>query len=90
MKEREAWEEAGVKGKAKKKPYGYYTYLKRVQNNRSIQSVVEVHLLRVKKVRFTFPECRERVLIWLPPTEASSRVLERELKSLISGFGRQI
>ncbi len=22
----EAWEEAGVKGKAKKKPFGYYTY----------------------------------------------------------------
>ncbi|SEI22597.1 ADP-ribose pyrophosphatase YjhB, NUDIX family [Rhizobium tibeticum] len=84
--QREAWEEAGVKGKAKKKPYVYYTYLKRAKNNRSIQCVVEVHLLRVKKVRFTFPECRERVLAWLPPTEASSRVPERELKSLISGL----
>ncbi|CDM60461.1 MULTISPECIES: NUDIX hydrolase [Rhizobium] len=82
--EREAWEEGGIKGKGKKKPYGYYTYLKRLEDNRSIQCVVEVHLLKVKKVRFTFPECRERVLIWLPPTEASSLVPEWELKSLIS------
>ncbi|WP_072382299.1 NUDIX hydrolase [Rhizobium tibeticum] len=84
--EREAWEEAGIKGKAKKKPYGYFAYLKRLRNDRSIQCVVEVHLLKVKKVRPTFPECRERVLAWLPPTEASSKVPEPELKCLIAGL----
>ncbi|MGY5810185.1 NUDIX hydrolase [Rhizobium sp. LEGMi198b] len=48
--EREAWEEAGVKGKAEKKPFGYYTYLTIFDSENAMPSMVEVHLLRVQKV----------------------------------------
>ena len=84
--EREAWEEAGIKGKAEKAPYGYYTYLKKSDDNRAIVSMVEVHLLDVRKACPKFPERRERSLNWLTPAEASLHVLEPELKSLLAGL----
>jgi 8-oxo-dGTP pyrophosphatase MutT (NUDIX family) len=77
--EREAWEEAGIKGRAKKKPYGYYTYLKRLADDRTIPSVVEVHVLEVKEACNNFPEIGQRTLIWLSPIDA-------ELKGLLAGF----
>ncbi|HEY0121119.1 MAG TPA: NUDIX domain-containing protein, partial [Rhizobium sp.] len=43
--EREAWEEAGIKGKAKKKPFGYYTYLKTLDTGDRVPSIVQVHLV---------------------------------------------
>ena len=84
--EREAWEEAGIKGKAKKKPYGYYTYLKRLTDSRTIPAVVEVHALEVKEASDNFPEFGQRVLIWLPPVEAALQVSEPELKRLLAAF----
>ncbi|MGG6892316.1 NUDIX hydrolase [Rhizobium sp. BR 315] len=84
--EREAWEEAGIKGKAKKKPYGYYTYLKRLADSRTIPAVVEVHALEVKEACDIFPEFGQRVLIWLPPAEAALQVPEPELKGLLAAF----
>ncbi len=85
--EREAWEEAGIKGKAKKKPYGYYTYLKRLADSRTIPAVVEVHALEVKEACNNFPESGQRLLIWLPPVEAALQVPEPELKGLLAAFG---
>ncbi|AVA25568.1 NUDIX hydrolase [Rhizobium sp. NXC24] len=82
--EREAWEEAGVKGKAEKKPFGYYTYLKVFDSENVMPSMVEVHRLQVKKVCAKFPERKERTLEWLSPSEAATRVQEPELKSLLA------
>ncbi|MDK1483201.1 NUDIX domain-containing protein, partial [Sinorhizobium sp. 6-117] len=45
--EREAWEEAGILGKAKKRPLGYYTYVKTLENGRKVVPVVAAHLLKV-------------------------------------------
>ncbi|NTJ63068.1 NUDIX hydrolase [Agrobacterium rhizogenes] len=84
--EREAWEEAGIKGRAKKKPYGYYTYLKRLADNQTIPSIVEVHALEVKEACDRFPEIGQRTLRWLTPVEASLQVSEPELKGLLGGF----
>lgn len=42
---REAWEEAGVKGKVKKKPFAYFTYVKTLTDGQRVPSVVQVHLL---------------------------------------------
>ncbi|MFJ6328687.1 MULTISPECIES: NUDIX hydrolase [unclassified Rhizobium] len=84
--EREAWEEAGIKGKAKKKPCGYYTYLKRLADSRTIPAVVEVYALEVKEACNKFPEIGQRVLIWLPPVEAALQVPEPELKGLLASF----
>lgn len=81
--EREAWEEAGVKGKIKKRPYGYYTYMKSVDGVRR-PSVVQVFLLEVTGIDARFPEKGERKVEWFPALEASTLVEEPELKSLIA------
>ncbi|NKJ09722.1 MULTISPECIES: NUDIX hydrolase [Rhizobium] len=81
--EREAWEEAGVKGRARKKAAGYYTYLKTLPDGSKTPAMVEVHLLSVDKVCEKFPEHKERTLEWMSPLEAARRVNEPELKGLL-------
>ncbi|WP_426289082.1 NUDIX hydrolase [Ensifer adhaerens] len=82
--EREAWEEAGVKGRAKKRAFGYYTYIKALDDGSKLPSVVEVHLVQVKRTKKRFPERRQRKLAWMAPAEAASMVAEPELKGLLS------
>ncbi|CAN7733347.1 NUDIX hydrolase [Ensifer adhaerens] len=82
--EREAWEEAGVKGRAKKSVFGHYTYIKALDNGRRLPAVVEVHLVRVKRTKKRFPEWRQRKLAWMTPSQAASMVAEPELKSLLT------
>lgn len=81
--EREAWEEAGIKGKAKKRPFGYYTYLKVLDSGEKVPSIVQVHLLEAEKAENRFPEEGQRMAQWLPPHEAATLVREPELKSLL-------
>nr|WP_245472365.1 NUDIX hydrolase [Rhizobium jaguaris] len=68
--EREAWEEAGVIGTVKKKPFGYYTYLKILGIDKVVPSMVQVHLLKVEKGFGEFPESGQRILEWLGPALA--------------------
>jgi 8-oxo-dGTP pyrophosphatase MutT (NUDIX family) len=84
--EREAWEEAGVKGKAKKRPLGSYAYLKTLDDGSMVATVVEAHLLTVEKVSDKFPEYRERTIEWVSPIEAATRVDEPELKKLLAAL----
>jgi len=88
--EREAWEEAGVKGKIKKKVFGHYAYAKFLKGNESVTSVVGVYLLEVRRERSRFPERDERELVWRHPREAAILVKEPELKSLITRLGRKV
>ena len=81
--EREAWEEAGVKGKARKKSFGYYTYLKSLDTGDTVPAVVQVHLLEVAELVERFPERGQRQLQWFSPNEAAAHVREPELKSLM-------
>ncbi|AYG70021.1 MULTISPECIES: NUDIX hydrolase [unclassified Rhizobium] len=81
--EREAWEEAGVRGKARKKRFGYYTYLKVLDTGETVPSIVQVHLLEVAGLDERFPERGERQLQWFSPNEAAAHVREPELKSLL-------
>ncbi|MBB3386860.1 NUDIX hydrolase (plasmid) [Rhizobium sp. WW22] len=81
--EREAWEEAGVKGKARKKSFGYYTYLKSLDTGDTVPAVVQVHLLEVAELVERFPERGQRHLQWFSPNEAAAHVREPELKSLL-------
>jgi len=81
--EREAWEEAGVKGKARKAAFGYYTYLKTLEGGVKVPSVVQVHLLEVSAVEINFPERGQRESTWLSPYDAALLVREPELQSLL-------
>ncbi|EPE94334.1 NUDIX hydrolase [Rhizobium grahamii] len=87
--EREAWEEAGVRGKIKKKAFGHFTYTKYLKDNEHVTSIVSVYLLEVRRERLQFPERHQRELIWRHPREAAILVKEPELKSLILKLGRK-
>lgn len=80
--EREAWEEAGIRGKARKKPFGYYTYLKMLDTGDRVASVVQVHLVETTAIDVEFKEKGQRTIVWLAPHEAAALVREPELKSL--------
>lgn len=85
----EAWEEAGVRGKVKKRPFGYFTYVKTLGGGQKVPSLVQVHLLETRKTRSHFPERGQRELMWLPALEASLLVDEPELKGLLGKFSRR-
>ncbi|MBX5056715.1 NUDIX hydrolase [Rhizobium lentis] len=88
--EREAWEEAGVKGKAKKRPFGFYTYIKTRADGERVPSIVQVHLLEAREIDENFPEQKQRSSQWLPPLEAAVFVREPELKSLLGKVERTV
>lgn len=82
----EAWEEAGVRGRARKKPVGRYTYLKMLDNGDVTPCIVDVFQIEVTEVDGKFKERGERRIDWVSPVEAARRVREIELKSLIVDF----
>ncbi|MDX0701011.1 NUDIX domain-containing protein [Sinorhizobium medicae] len=80
--EQEAFEEAGVKGKAQRKPLGYFSYLKTTDNKREGLCIVQVHALKVEEMVDKFREKGQRTAEWVSTSEAASRVCEPELKGL--------
>ncbi|MFN7102205.1 MAG: NUDIX hydrolase [Pseudorhizobium sp.] len=84
--EREAYEEAGVRGKAEKEPLGHYHYNKSLRTGLKIPVRVQVHALEVQELAKNFPEKGSRKLEWVSLEEAASRVNEPELKALFSAF----
>jgi 8-oxo-dGTP pyrophosphatase MutT (NUDIX family) len=87
--EREAYEEAGVKGEVSQEHYGFFDYEKKLRSGLVVTCRVQVHLLKVNKMCGDFPEKDDRELAWVSATEAADRVNEHELKHLILRFGHQ-
>jgi 8-oxo-dGTP pyrophosphatase MutT (NUDIX family) len=79
---REAWEEAGVKGKMFRDAIGAYRYIKRELGNGAFVEV-KVFLLMVSKRCKRWPEKRERQRAWFDIEDAASRVSDPELAALI-------
>ena len=77
---------AGVRGRAKKKPVGRYTYLKWLDDGDVAPCMVEVYEIEVTEIDAKFKERGQRELAWLSREEAAYRVREVELKSLIIDF----
>jgi 8-oxo-dGTP pyrophosphatase MutT (NUDIX family) len=73
--EREAYEEAGVRGVAAATPHGFYTYFKRLGSGEQRAATVEVYLLRVTECLKKWPEKGERRLSWVS-TEAAIKLVE--------------
>lgn len=88
--EREAYEEAGVKGRAQKAAAGHYLYKKRMDHGLKISVKVQVHALEVDDLCKHFPEEGTRKLEWVAYQEAASRVAEPTLKDLILAFGSRM
>ncbi len=87
--EREAFEEAGVRGTAEKEPFGFFSYDKKLKNGIKVVCLVEVHLLEVMDMVKNFPERESRRLEWVSPQEASIRVNEPELRNLFLAFDKK-
>jgi 8-oxo-dGTP pyrophosphatase MutT (NUDIX family) len=84
--EREAFEEAGVQGRAEKDPSGYYYYLKRLDNGLKVPCRVQVHALEIDGFAKDFKEKGVRQLEFVSCEEAANRVDEQDLKELILSF----
>lgn len=87
--EQEAFEEAGIKGKASREPFGYYSYMKRMRGGHQVLTRVQVHALEVKTLLKEFPEKGTRRLEWVSCEDAAMRVDEPELKALFLAFSGQ-
>lgn len=85
--EREAYEEAGVRGTAEKQALGHFGYLKKLKNGLKVPVRVQVHPLKVENMVEDFKEKGVRDLEWVGCHTAASRVQEPELRNLILAFG---
>ncbi|QNT68702.1 NUDIX hydrolase [Defluviicoccus vanus] len=80
---REAYEEAGLVGKVRKRSVGTFRYEKRLPRESVVSCKVRVFLLDVKEELDRWPEQDHRERCWLSPAEAAERVGEAELSRLL-------
>ena len=88
---REAFEEAGVRGKIGAKPIGSFRYKKAPEETGAeADCEVEVFPLLVKGQSATWPKSEQRVVQWgVDPEKAISLIRERELKSIVAKFAKR-
>ncbi len=86
--EQEALEEAGVFGRAMKKPIGRYSSIKRIGET-ALPAEVEVYALQFVKQKQKWKERGERICLWLPADEAAKTVAEPELAAIIRAFAEE-
>jgi 8-oxo-dGTP pyrophosphatase MutT (NUDIX family) len=84
---REAYEEAGVRGRIAGRAFGHYIYEKRLEDSvTTVPCQVEVFPLLVKRQAKDWPESKQRTARWFPATEAAALVANDELHNLIEQF----
>lgn len=84
---REAFEEAGVRGRIGGKSIGLFTYEKLLDDSgMRVNCEVKVYPLLVKRQSEVWPELEQRVVQWVAPTRAVSMIREPELKGLVAAF----
>jgi 8-oxo-dGTP pyrophosphatase MutT (NUDIX family) len=82
----EAFEEAGVEGRAALEPLGAFRYLKILKRRAPRWCVVAVYALEVVTQHAEWLEQAERERAWFPRDEAARRVDEPDLAALIAAF----
>ncbi|MEL6597306.1 MAG: NUDIX hydrolase [Pseudomonadota bacterium] len=82
----EAFEEAGVKGKAFDICLGVYSYNKVMAGTPDLPCLAMVFPLKVKRVLSEYPEKSERRRKWLPLKQAADKISEPELRAILKGF----
>ena len=81
---REAYEEAGVRGRIKGRAIGYYVYEKHLEDHGvSIPCEVQVFLLAVTGQSKHWPESKERTARWFSTANAVAVVADDGLRDLI-------
>lgn len=85
---REAYEEAGVRGDAKKQPLGQYRYTKVLKDGTSTPCIVTVFGLKVRKAVSKWPEAEQRTRQWFALEEAVGAVNEPGLAAFLAKLGQ--
>jgi 8-oxo-dGTP pyrophosphatase MutT (NUDIX family) len=74
----EAWEEAGIVGKAKRRPVGTYSFLKAGRLYK-----VTVYLMKVTKIEDQWPEKEQRQRRWLSFRDAIKLIERSALRKIV-------
>lgn len=82
----EAWEEAGVIGKARPECVGLYSYTKEAGKIGTFLCVVSLFAVKVKRTSQNFPERDLRKRKWVSLKKAASMVAEPELGKILRNF----
>jgi 8-oxo-dGTP pyrophosphatase MutT (NUDIX family) len=82
---KEAFEEAGIRGRVDDRPFGAYRYRKRGGTG-----TVAVFAMEVSEECDDWPESGVRTREWLPPQEAAARVDEAALKEMIAALPERV
>lgn len=84
--EQEAWEEAGVRGRAAPDPLGRFPAHKTIGRGLGMRALVQVHEVEVESVQDIFPEAGQRRRKWARPAEAARMVDETWLREILLGL----
>lgn len=84
--EREAFEEAGIRGHIDNEPLGSYFYSKASASGLIRRCEVHIFPLEVHEAEKRWPEGDQRHRRWLAPEEAARRVAEPALAELLAGY----
>jgi 8-oxo-dGTP pyrophosphatase MutT (NUDIX family) len=88
---REAFEEAGVRGKIGTKSVGLFNYDKLVEEDGiQVNCEVKVFPLLVKRQSENWPEFEQRLVQWVDPGKAVSMIKDPELKKLVATFAKRV
>ena len=82
----EAWEEAGVQGKAYERCLGLFSYAKALDSKTTLPCVALVYPVKVKSLTAKFPEAGQRRVKWFSPKKAAAKVDEPELAQILKTF----
>ncbi len=82
----EAWEEAGVHGKAQSNCLGVYSYAKTVEDADGLPCIAMLYPVKVKSLAKKYPEKHQRRRRWLSRKKAAAKVAEPELRRMILDF----
>ena len=82
----EAWEEAGVIGRASKQALGSYRYRKQRGPKRGQSVRVLVFPLQVQSLTRGYPEAGQRQRKWLSPKKAAKRIQHPDIADIVRRF----
>lgn len=80
---REAWEEAGVRGKIASTPMGAFVYTKIKTSGLPVQCRAQVFQLDVTETSDSYPEAAKRTRQWASPAQAAAMVQNDQLAQLL-------
>jgi 8-oxo-dGTP pyrophosphatase MutT (NUDIX family) len=88
---REAFEEAGVRGKIGGKPLGLFTYDKLLDEaGVNTTCEVKVYPLLVRRQSKVWPESEQRMTQWVEPSKAVALIKEPGLRKIVASFAKRV